>query len=60
MLISIVLSIIALPELAFLIVCILGFRKALVNQGHVRARIEFLGVNPPASGTKLFGRPCSS
>lgn len=60
MLISIVLSIIVLPELAFLIVCILGFHRALVNQSPVRAQIEFLGANAPARHSASHGSQCSS
>jgi hypothetical protein len=51
MLTSILLSIVVLPGIIFLIVCLVGFRRAMVSERPTRAQIERLEVNRP--GDKL-------
>lgn len=58
MLLLIVISIIVLLQVVFLIVCLLGFHRAMVNQSPVRAQIEFLGASEPASNTRPALRQC--
>jgi hypothetical protein len=51
---QIVLSIIVLPGVIFLIVCLMGFHRALVSETPIRPRVERLEANKSANGAPLL------
>lgn len=54
MLTTIIFSIMFLPGIIFLIVCLLGFHGALVAQRSIRTQVEHLEGNEPADDSQVL------